>query len=155
MKLYLIQHAEAKSKKEDLSRPLTEKGFETIRKMASYAEKYLNIQVDQIIHSGKLRAKQTASVLAAHLYPPKGIVIDIDLEPLADPKIWKERLAEAKIDIMLVGHLPHLSKLTGKLFYGDESREVITFEMGGILCLEKDEYGYWTIQWMVTPEILP
>lgn len=155
MRLYLVQHAEAKSKEEDPSRPLTEKGFETIRNMASYAEKYLRIQVDQIIHSGKLRAKQTALVLAAHLYPTKGMAVDESLEPLANPNIWKERLTEIKTNIILVGHLPHLSKLAGQLLYMGESREVVTFKMGGILCLVKDEDGHWTIQWMVTPEILP
>ena len=56
MKLYLVQHAESKRKEEDPSRPLSEKGWEDIRKMAKYAEKYLHIQVNQIFHSGKLRA---------------------------------------------------------------------------------------------------
>ncbi|MFQ6125166.1 MAG: phosphohistidine phosphatase SixA [Candidatus Heimdallarchaeota archaeon] len=155
MKLYLVQHAEAKNKETDPSRPLTEEGFKAIKKMASYAEKYLHIHIDQIIHSGKLRAKQTADVLSEYLHPTKGVVVSKDLEPLTDPKLWKKRLETATTDIMLVGHLPHLSKLTSKLFYEGESREVVTFKMGGILCLKKDEDNQWTIQWMVTPEIIP
>lgn len=108
-----------------------------------------------MIHSGKLRAKQTASVLSDYIHPTKGVVVSKDLEPLADPKVWIKRLEVTETDIMLVEHLPHLKKFTGQLFFKDENKYIITFKMGGILCLEKDEDGYWTIQWMVTPEILP
>jgi phosphohistidine phosphatase len=77
------------------------------------------------------------------------------LEPLADPKIWKNRLAEITEDTTIVGHLPHLSKLAGYLLTGDEGKEVVTFRMGGIACLERDESGRWTVQWMINPEIIP
>lgn len=155
MKLYLVQHADSKRKEEDPSRPLSERGWKNIRKMARYAEKYLRIQVTQIVHSGKLRAKQTAEVLAEHLHPAKEVVAAEDLEPLADPKLWKNCLAETTEDIMIVGHLPHLSKLAGHLLTGDESKEVVAFRMGGIACLQKDEDGRWTVQWIITPERIP
>jgi phosphohistidine phosphatase len=155
MRLYLVQHAEPKRKEEDPSRPLSEKGWEDIRKVAKYAEKHLQIQVEQIVHSGKLRAKQTAEVLAEHLHPVKAVTVAEGLEPLADPKVWKNRLAGTAENIVIVGHLPHLSKLTGHLLTGDESKEVITFRMAGITCLERDESGRWTVRWMITPEIIP
>jgi len=151
----LVQHAEPKRKEEDPSRPLSEKGWEDIRKVAKYAEKHLQIQVEQIVHSGKLRAKQTAEVLAEHLHPVKAVTVAEGLEPLADPKVWKNRLAGTAENIVIVGHLPHLSKLTGHLLTGDESKEVITFRMAGITCLERDESGRWTVRWMITPEIIP
>lgn len=155
MKLYLVQHADAKSKKEDPSRPLSDRGWEDIRRVVKYAEKHLRIQVEEIIHSGKLRAKQTAEVLAEHLNPTKRMMDSEDLEPLADPRIWKNRLAETAGNIMIVGHLPHLGKLTGLLLTGDESKEIVRFRMGGIICLERDEGSRWTIQWMITPETIP
>ena len=155
MKLYLVQHADAKSKKEDPSRPLSDRGWEDIRRVVKYAEKHLHIQVEEIIHSGKLRAKQTAEVLAEHLNPTKGMIDSEDLEPLADPRIWKNRLAETAGNIMIVGHLPHLGKLTGLLLTGDKSKEIVRFRMGGIICLERDEGSRWTIQWMTTPETIP
>lgn len=154
MKLYLVQHAESKLKEEDPSRPLSEKGWEDIRKMAKYAEKYLRIQVKQIVHSGKLRAKETAEVLAEHLHSVKELMATEGLEPLADSKVWKNRLDEATEDIMVVGHLPHLGKLAAHLLTGDESKEVVAFRMGGIVCLERDESGRWAVQWMITPEII-
>jgi phosphohistidine phosphatase len=56
------------AQEEDPSRPLSERGWEDIRKVAKYAEKCLHVQVDQIVHSGKLRARQTAGVLGEHLH---------------------------------------------------------------------------------------
>ncbi len=155
MKLYLVQHAKSKRKEEDPSRPLSERGWEDIRKMAKYAEEYLHIKVNRIVHSGKLRAKQTAEVLAEHLHPAKGVMAAEGLEPLDEPKPWKSRVAETTENLMIVGHLPHLSKLAGHLFTGDEGKKVLTFRMGGIACLERDESGSWTVQWMITPEIMP
>jgi len=154
MKLYLIQHAESKRKEEDPGRPLSDKGCKNIEKMARYASEHLCIEVDRIVHSGKLRAKQTAEVLAEHLNPDICRVVDKNLEPLADLTIWKKSLAETSEGIMLVGHLPHLSKLASELLVGDENMEVVAFKMGGIVCLERDQQGRWTIQWMVNPEII-
>lgn len=155
MKLYLVQHAESKRKEEDYTRSLSDRGWKDIRKTANYAKEHLRIRVEQIVHSGKLRAKQTAEVLAEHLNPPKGVITDTNLEPLADPKAWKKRLGETTGDIMLVGHLPHLSKLASNLLAGDENKEVIAFRMGGIVCLERDQQRRWTIQWMITPDTTP
>jgi len=151
----LVQHAESKRKEEDPSRPLSQKGERDIRRVAKYAEKHLQIQVRQIFQSGKLRAKQTAEVLAERLNPVKGVTVAEGLEPLSDPKVWKSQLAETTEDIMMVGHLPHLSKLATHLLTGDEIKDVVTFRMASISCLERNESGGWTIRWMITPEIIP
>jgi phosphohistidine phosphatase len=107
------------------------------------------------LQSGKLRAKQTAEVLAEHLHPAKGVAVADGLDPLADSTPWTTRLAEATESIVLVGHLPHLSKLAAQLLTGDTSREIVAFRNGGIVCLEKEENGNWAIQWAITPEIVP
>jgi len=155
LRLYLVQHAEAKSKEEDPSRPLSRRGREDMRKLAKYAEKHLEIQVKQIFHSSKLRAKQTAEILAKHVYPEKGATVAEDLEPLADPKAWENQLGETTEDVMIVGHLPHLSKLASDLLTGDKSKEVVTLRMASVTCLERDENGRWTVRWMITPEMIP
>lgn len=150
MKLYLVQHAEPKRKEEDPTRPLSERGRESIRKMARYVKERLCIKVERIFHSGKLRSEQTAKVLAEHLEPPSGVILDKNLEPLANPKVWHVRLEEISEDIMLVGHLPHLNKLTSSLLVGDEDKEIVAFKMGSIVCLERDQQHHWTIQWITT-----
>lgn len=153
MKLYLVQHAEPKHKEEDPSRSLSEKGWKDIKKMAGYAKDHLHINVEQIVHSGKLRAKQTAEVLAEYL-TPKEVMSDENLAPLADPRVWQKKLTKRSKDIMLVGHLPHLSKLASILLIDYENKEGITFRMSCIVCIECKQDGHGTILWMVTPEII-
>ena len=84
MRLYLVQHAEAKSEAEDPTRPLTEKGLADIKRVARHLKEHANIKVAEINHSGKTRAEQTAQVLAEAL-APRGVAKGEGLEPLADP----------------------------------------------------------------------
>lgn len=154
MRLYLVQHAEAKSEEEDPARPLTEKGLADIKKVALYLKEHADIKVAQINHSGKTRAEQTAQALAEALAPPRGIAKAEGLEPLADPRLWAERLARLDEDTILVGHLPHLSRLASRLICGDEERKVVSFQMGGVVCLERDAEGNWSVRWALTPELV-
>jgi len=55
---------------------------------------------------------------------------------------------------MLVGHLPHLSRLSGLLISGDPDRKVIEFKNGGVVCLERDDEGNWSVVWIIIPQIL-
>lgn len=61
-RLYLVRHGEAKPKDEDPERGLTDVGRADVSGMAAWAAA-ADIQVDEIRHSGKLRAQQTASAL--------------------------------------------------------------------------------------------
>lgn len=71
MRFYLVQHAEAKREEEDPSRPLTDRGRKESIKVASYAAR-IGVRIEKIIHSGKLRALQTAEIMTEHLNPPGG-----------------------------------------------------------------------------------
>ena len=148
MKVYLVQHAKPKSKEEDPDRPLSDEGKNDIIKIVKFLPQ-LNIK--KVLHSSKLRAQQTAEILAKSL---KAEVINGDaLEPLADPAIWTQRLDKESEDVMLVGHLPHLAKLASQLLTQNQEKPVISFKQGGIVCLEKTDHG-WEVAWMVTPELL-
>lgn len=153
MKLYLVQHGEAKRKEEDPSRPLTDKGVMNAEKVSKYVSN-LGIKVKKIFHSGKLRAKQTAEIYARYLNPEEGVLEADGLNPLDSPDIWVNRLKEMNEDVMLTGHLPHLSKLTSALVTGDENQEIIKFRNAGVVCLERDKQGRWIILWAITPEIV-
>lgn len=154
MYLYLIQHGEAKPVEEDPQRSLSEKGKADIEKVAAFVAEHTTLKVARIIHSGKTRAEQTAEILSQHLNPPNGVVAIEGLEPLADPSIWENRIAGETEDIMLVGHLPHLDKLSATLVCRDEAKNVIVFQNGGIVCLAADGSYNWRIGWMVTPQML-
>ncbi len=153
MFLYLVQHGEAKSKEEDPLRGLSDKGFEDIGKVAYYACK-LNIKVDQIYHSGKTRAFQTAEVLGKSIKPENGISEQDGLTPMDDPHIWFDRLSKAEENVMLVGHVSHLSKLAALLLCGDMDKTIINFKNACIVCLNRDDEGGWSLAWMITPEFI-
>jgi phosphohistidine phosphatase len=153
MFLYLVQHAEAKSEEEDPARDLTPKGCIDIEDVA-HQLKRLNVQVSRIFHSGKTRAKSTASVLARHIRPSAGVSEAPGLASLDDPEIWAGRLASMDEDILLVGHLPHLSRLAAILVSGDKERTVINFRWGGVVRLRRMEPGQWAVDWMIVPEII-
>ncbi len=155
MNLYLVQHAEPKKQEEDPNRPLSEKGRADIKKVSSFASEHLKLQTLRIFHSGKTRAQQTAEALAQRLNPPSGVAQAEGLEPLADPAVWVKRLNEATENVMLVGHLPHLAKLSAYLLCQDEKRKIVDFNMGGIVALRRDESANWLIQWVLVPQMIP
>jgi phosphohistidine phosphatase len=155
MFLYLIQHGEARREEEDPSRPLSDKGVQDTEKAAVYLSR-LGIVIKDILHSGKLRAKQTAEIIARSLTPVgfRNLAETDRLAPLDDPGIWEDRLRYMADDIMLVGHLPHLGRLSSLLLCGDREKTVISFKMGCVVCIERDGKGIWSVRWMVTPDIL-
>ncbi|MFQ5442656.1 MAG: phosphohistidine phosphatase SixA [Thermodesulfobacteriota bacterium] len=154
MFLYLVQHAQAKSKEEDPERGLTEEGFSAIRKTASYAAK-IGVKPVKLLHSDKLRAVQTAEVLNVALDIEEGDSLVDGLAPLDDPGIWAENLLkETDESCMLVGHLPHLNKLSSLLLTGDPESDIIDFKNAGITCLKRGEDAAWSVEWILTPEIV-
>jgi phosphohistidine phosphatase len=56
MDLYLAQHGEARPEVEDPERSLTDRGEESVRKVAAWTAR-AGVRVDQIGHSGKRRAE--------------------------------------------------------------------------------------------------
>ncbi len=153
MRLYLVQHAQAKPEAEDPARPLSERGRAEVRRVAGFL-RTLGIRVSKILHSGKLRARQTAEALAEGVSSAKGVGEAAGLAPLDHPSPWAERLRGETEDLMLVGHLPHLSKLAGLLLASDPERKVVGFRQGGVVCLERDEAGNWSVRWALIPGLL-
>lgn len=153
MLLYLVQHAEAKSEAEDPQRDLTAKGLQDIKKMAAYLGK-LQLEVGQILHSGKTRALSTARILAEALQPPQGLAASPGLAPLDDPGIWAARLAEMTEDLALVGHLPHLGRLAALLVCGDPEKGIVNFKMAGVVCFRRLAPVDWVVEWLIIPEVV-
>ncbi|MFX0062544.1 MAG: phosphohistidine phosphatase SixA [Candidatus Hermodarchaeota archaeon] len=151
MKLYLAQHGEAKSKDEDPERPLTDHGIEDVRKIAKFIAKN-KPAIREIRHSGKLRAKQTAEILADYLQPLTIVAVE-GIAPLDDVEPVAEELANETKELMIVGHLPFLDRLTAKLLTGDSHASIVRFRQGGIVCLTVDDSN-WKICWMITPELV-
>ncbi|HVN95940.1 MAG TPA: phosphohistidine phosphatase SixA [Syntrophorhabdaceae bacterium] len=153
MRLYLVQHAEAKKEEEDPERGLTARGLTDIRKVAEYAAR-LPVAVNAIYHSGKKRAAQTAQMLADFIRPKVPLFAVEGLSPQDDPGTWFSRLKASNEDMIIVGHLPHLAKLAGLLLEGDSERNCIAFKMGGMVCLKRGDNDRWTVEWVLVPEVV-
>jgi phosphohistidine phosphatase len=152
--LYLVQHGEAKPESEDTSRPLSDKGrWDVLQVAKRLAETKPAIRM--IIHSGKLRAKQTAEIFANHLKPVHGIKEMQGLCPNDSPIMASELANGSKEDIMLVGHLPGMDRLSSLLLTGDEGAGIISFRMAAVVCLERSEppEKSWRIKWILPPEL--
>lgn len=151
MRVYLVQHAEAMSEEQDPDRPLTDLGRKHTEWVAELAAK-LDVEVEQIRHSGKTRARQTAEILGEALKSGDGVVAVSGLGPLDDVEPVAEELGKASGSLMLVGHLPFMERLAGHLLTGDAHQPVIDFTNAGIVCLER-KVERWQTMWIVTPEI--
>jgi phosphohistidine phosphatase len=152
MTLFLVQHGEARPGNEDSERSLTEHGAETVSRLADWAAG-VGIKVDQIRHSGKRRAEQTATIFAKKLDTPKGVIAVKGLNPNDEVTQVAESLHGEQESIMLVGHLPHLSRLVSLLVTGKDDNVVVRFRNAGIVCLSQQEEK-WAIDWVMQPDLL-
>jgi phosphohistidine phosphatase len=152
MKLYLMQHGEARPEQEDPARPLTDRGRTEVERVARAAAR-LELGITQVVHSGKLRARQTAEIVAACLEPPPALGEMSGLGPNDEPRIAAEEVGVLSAPRLLVGHLPHLGRLASVLILGDGDRGFVAFRMGGLVCLARGEDG-WRLAWALTPELV-
>ena len=134
MRLYLMQHALAYSSEEDSERPLNPDGIKQAKQSAK-GIKRLGLVFDLIMASPKRRAKQTAALVAEEVrYPYSDIMTTEALLPDRTPDELLELLQKESTDsrILIVGHLPHLARLTEALTRGGD----LIFENAGLTCLE-------------------
>ena len=153
MKLYLAQHGEACAKDIDPERPLTDKGREDIERLAEFLAR-AGIEVERVIDSGKLRAAQTADLLAASVAPLVELETHDRINPNDDPRAFDWEQATGGQDTLVVGHLPFMARLVSLLVVGDPDRSMTAYRPGSVVCLERDSDGHWQIDWMIRPHLL-
>ncbi len=157
MRVYLVQHAEAVPAEDNPDRPLSDNGRSDVRRVASFLAR--SVRVGRIVHSPKMRARDTAVLLAQALGP--GGVVEEAASGLA-PNDPTDALAGAiagwSEDTMVVGHLPFMGRLASRLVAGSEEANVAAFQPGTVVCLERadggEDGGGWALAWMVRPELL-
>jgi len=153
MKLYLVQHGKAMSKEQDAERPLTDVGRREARKVADFLGPR-GLKVEQLWHSGKARAAQTAEIYASAVAVGEGPSVRKGLKPNDNVALLRDELAVTSGDTMIVGHMPFMSRLASLLLTGYESPPVVTFVNAGLVCLERTEDGRWQVEWLITPDLL-
>jgi len=153
MRAYLMQHGKPVSKEENPDKPLSAEGKNDVERMGNFLKK-CGVKVEEVFHSGKSRAAQTAEITISKLNPGLKPQERGGLSPLDDVKGIANHIQKGEKNILITGHLPHLAKLTSLLVTGDESTPVAEFRQGGVVCLEKHQEGDWSIAWIVIPEII-
>jgi len=152
MALYLVQHGQSLPKEVDPERSLSNEGRSTVDRIAKVAADY-GVHISRIQHSGKVRARQTAEIIASHLHPEEGLQESAGLNPNDDVAVAAEALSGDE-NLMLVGHLPFIERLLSHLVAGSSDTRIFKFQNGGIVCLDKDRAeDSWYIKWTLMPQI--
>lgn len=134
MKVYLMQHALAYSADEDPDRPLRPEGIDQA-KAAARGVKRLGLTFDLIVASPKRRSHQTAALVAEGVrYPHSDILTTEVVLPEQQPQALLDLLQKEAPDssVLVVGHMPHLAKLSALLLQGGE----VSFENAGLACFD-------------------
>ena len=152
MALYLIQHGKSLSKDQDPDQGLSDEGIAETERIALLAKEH-GLTVSQIRHSVKTRARQTAEIFGRSLNPKQGIQEVSGIKPLDDVAEYAANI-DPDENIMLVGHLPFMERITAYLISGSIDKTVFKFQNSGIVCLDKDpEKQNWMILGALTPRI--
>jgi phosphohistidine phosphatase len=157
MEIYLVRHGDAYTKEEDPDRHLNSDGTNQCH-LTGRALNRLDIMVDLIVSSPKVRARQTAEIISEEVgYPKNEIKITETLQPTSNPKdtiSFLNDLTDIK-RVLLVGHLPLLENLTSEIL-NKSSGISIHFETGAVCLVEVELPISYTgvFRWFLAPEHL-
>jgi phosphohistidine phosphatase len=126
--IYLVRHGATLPEETDPSRPLSDKGRKEVEATARALLKE-KANVEEIWHSTKLRAKQTAEIIA-QILGVKNVIEKEGLKPNDPPAPFAEMLKTADKNILIAGHMPFLGELAS-LF----GKKIESFESGGVVRL--------------------
>lgn len=161
MNLYFLRHGIAVEPgtagcRRDSERPLTPEGRRKLARGAG-AMTEMEIELDLILASPYVRARQTAEIVARQFHAEQRLAFSDALAVDGDPRRLIEgiRACEpAPENVLLVGHEPYLSGLISVLVFGSASGAVV-MKKGGLakLVTESLKYGRCAaLEWLLTPK---
>jgi phosphohistidine phosphatase len=160
MNLYILRHAIAvepgsPAYEDDSQRPLTDKGAAKMKQIAA-GLRHMENELDLILSSPHLRARQTAEILAKSYRIPDRLILTPALLPEAPASQVIDEINEKYsqfTNLILVGHEPSLTNLISKLISGDPTLN-ITLKKGGVCRLSVEQLYYdrcATLEWILYP----
>jgi phosphohistidine phosphatase len=162
MDIYVIRHAVAEHRDplrwpNDDERPLTEDGAARMREAARGLQRVADPPT-MVLSSPLVRAWQTARILHEEIAWPEPEEL-LELGPDRQPV--EATTALAALDtvgpLALIGHEPHLSRLTSFLLTGGESLRVELKKGGTVRLATENEHvepGELTLEWLLQPKAL-
>ncbi|MFN4258720.1 MAG: phosphohistidine phosphatase SixA [Gemmataceae bacterium] len=157
MDLYLIRHAEAvdlgeQGIEQDEDRPLTDVGLAQAQLVAKCLQN-LNIQLDAVLTSPYLRARQTAETILQYWSEPLPKLVECEDLAIGGKrrKIARVTTKQGGESVALVGHEPDISSLAAWLI--GSAKAQIRFAKAGIAYIRCSlpAKGTGTLMWLVTP----
>jgi phosphohistidine phosphatase len=138
----LVRHGDAMTEEEDPRKPLSDAGREHVEKVAELVA-HLGLHLEEVRHSGKERARETAEIFAARNGVAAGQVNEVKgLKPKDDVGPVAEELESEGRSVAVVGHLPFIGLLASRLLSGDAGRLQFRFGDAGCLVATRVEGGW-------------
>ena len=153
MRLYIVQHGDSVPKNIDPDRPLSDRGRADIQRLTEWLSSH-NVQIGQILHSGKTRAKETAEILQPLLNFPAQIYEGQGLAPNDSPETFLYQLVDPKKDTLVAGHMPFVARTVSQALTGAPDRQLVEFVPGSIAGLERSDGASWRLFLFARPEFL-
>ena len=161
--IFLIRHAHAVAASEDPLRPLSLRGVDECARLVRFFRTNGAMTPLQFWHSPLVRSRDTADRLAAGL-APDAIRVEIPgITPEDDPEPVARRLdaLPPRALVAVVGHEPHLGRLTTLLVRGKAKPVWVDIAKSTVLALERTSHLHsktglprWRLRWMLAPELI-
>lgn len=152
MNLYLVRHGQAVDGGDDAARTLSPEGENEAAVLAGFIAR-CGIDAEEVWHSEKTRARQTAEILARDglrteaLSEKRGLAPNDPVEPIVDI------LSGLDEDLCIVSHLPFVSTLASVLL---AKSDLVAWSFGtcSMLGLVREGSGRWWVNWFVNPSLI-
>jgi phosphohistidine phosphatase len=156
--LFLLRHADAGDPEawsgDDAARPLSAKGREQAERLATFLHG-VRLAVDAVISSPKVRARETAEIVADGIGQAGKVRIDDRLGGGVRPATVDDVVRDAGSPqrVVIVGHDPDFSELLSTLVGARD----LTMKKGAMARVDvRGRFGDadGTLRWLVPPELL-
>lgn len=159
VELYIVRHAIAAERgpdwPDDTKRPLTDRGIDRFKEVVA-ALAALDVQLESVLTSPLVRAKQTAELLARGIPSAPALAIVPALAPGHTPgEVMDEvaRKAGGAARVAVVGHEPDLGRLAAHLI---GARRAVPFKKAGVCRIDMDMLSSrgGRLVWFAPPRVL-
>ena len=151
MRLYIVQHGDAVAKNVDPDRPLSEQGRDDIQRLAEFLSDR-DVQLAQILHSGKTRARETAELLQSLLESPNQIDEQQGIAPNDSPEAFLRPFRKVEKDTAIVSHMPFVARAVSQALSGVPDRQLLEFKPGSVAGIERGDGASWQLFMFNRPE---